>query len=103
MRQTDFSNEVDVAFPLLDLWRTLGGNSVSRMSSRPLRRIENRRREGHFQHIFPVRQQVSNLEILRGEDRGDEAEGLMSRGVGVSPGDLRICGTCCRCCPLGPR
>lgn len=57
---THFSNEIDVTFPLLDIWRTLGRNSVSRMSFIPLRCIKNRRHEANFQLILPILQHVSN-------------------------------------------
>lgn len=87
MRQTDFSNEIDVTFPLLDVWRTLGRNSVGRMSSRPLSCIKNRRREDHLQHVFSIRQHVSNLEILHGESKADEIEADTCPG-GVVPGGL---------------
>lgn len=75
MRLTHFSDEIDVAFPFLDVWRTLRRNSVSRMSSISLGRIKNRRQETNFQLIFPILQKVSNREILHENNR----EGQISR------------------------
>lgn len=62
---THFSDKVDVTFPLLDIWRTFRRNSVGRMRFSALRRIKNRRREAHFQHVIPIRQQVSDREVLK--------------------------------------
>lgn len=65
MRHTHFSNEINVAFPLLDIWRTLRWNSVSRMSFVPQRCVKNRRQETNFQLIFSILQRVSDREILQ--------------------------------------
>ena len=57
---THFSDEVDVTFPFLDVWRTFRRNSVGRMSFPALGCIKNRRREAHSQLVICVRQQVSD-------------------------------------------
>lgn len=64
-----FSDEIDVAFPLLDVWRTFRRNSVGGVSFPPLRRIQNWRRQAHFQHITPVLQQAADWEVLQADDR----------------------------------
>lgn len=66
---TYFSDEIDMTFPLLDIWRTFRRNSVGRMSFTPLRRIKNWRQKANFQHIFPVLQQVSDWEVLHTRNR----------------------------------
>lgn len=79
MSHTHFSNEIDVTLSLLDIWRTLGRNSVSRMSFIPLRCIKDRRHETNLQLIFPILQPVSNWEILQKKKQKTEFLTTQSR------------------------
>lgn len=104
MTHTHFSNEIDVTLSLLDIWRTLGRNSVSRMSFIPLRCIKDRRHETNLQLIFPILQPVSNWEILQKTTTTEfltTQSRKMTKNRAVStPDNLRIYGTCCPCCQL---
>lgn len=64
-----FPDEIDMTFPLLDIWRTFRRNSVGRMSFASLGRVKNWRQNVNFQHVFSVLQQVCDWEVLSNTNR----------------------------------